>query len=185
MAAKYSGAKPMGLNFRIIYYHCKEYFLIKLLILIPLLFMSCGTQKSNPYILNYQKVDQVSVIGARNNKKQKYRPEIKAFKNGSLCINEYQNLKTKGYKLLGYSLFQDSRKQSFGMAVQMGKVNGAELILLSREKNNASSNDRLFPALDKLIEDGPIIKAIFEDETPGNQSQLNLYSHLALFLIKM
>ena len=71
------------------------------------------------------------------------------------------------------------------MAVQIGKVNGAELILLSREKNNASSNDRLFPALDKLIEDGPIIKAIFEDETPGNQSQLNLYSHLALFLIKM
>ena len=67
----------------------------------------------------------------------------------------------------------------------MGKVNEAELILLSREKNNASSNDRLFPALDKLIEDGPIIKAIFEDETPGNQSQLNLYSHLALFLIKM
>ncbi|MBL6660763.1 MAG: hypothetical protein ISP70_04630 [Crocinitomicaceae bacterium] len=74
---------------------------------------------------------------------------------------------------------------SYGMAVQMGKVNGAELILLSREKNNALSNDRLFPAIDKLIEDGPIIKAIFEDETPGNQSQLNLYSHLALFVIKI
>ena len=146
--------------------------------------MSCGTQKSNPYILNYQKVDELSAKGAQNNKKQKYRTEVMAFKSGSLCVNEYQNLKSKGYQLLGYSLFQDSKKSSFGMAVQMGKANGAELILLSREKNNASSNDRLFPSLDKLIEDGPIIKAIFEDEAPGKQSQLNLYSHLALFLIK-
>ena len=135
-------------------------------------------------MLNYQKVDEVSAKGAQNNKKQKYRPEVMALKNGSLCINEYQNLKSKGYKLLGYSLFQDSKKSSFGMAVQMGKLNGAEVILLSREKNNASSNDRLFPALDKLIDDGPIIKTIFEDENLEKQGQLNLYSHLALFLIK-
>ena len=167
-----------------IHFGYQKYFRAKLLILLPFFFLACGTQKSNPYILNYQKVDEVSVKKAQKNKKQKYRPEVMAFKNGSLSINEYQNLKTNGYKLLGYSLFQDSKKSSFGMAVQMGKAAGAELILLSREKNNASSNDRLFPTLDKLIEDGPIIKAIFEDETPGKQSQLNLYSHLALFLIK-
>ena len=153
-----------------IHYGYRGYFWNKLLILIPLFFMSCGIQKSNPYILNYQKVEEVNTKKVQNNKKWKYRPEVMAFKSGSLCINEYQNLKAEGYELLGYSLFQDSKKQSFGMAVQMGKVNGAELILLSREKNNASSNDRLFPAIDKLIEDGPIIKAIFEDEIPGNQS---------------
>ena len=174
----------MGLILKIIHYGDQQYLWSKFLVLIPLFFLACGTQKSNLYILNYQKVDEVSAKGAQNNKKQKYRPEVLVFKNGSLSINEYQNLKTKGYKLLGYSLFQDSKKSSFGMAVQMGKVNGAELILLSREKNNASSIDLLFPALDKLIKDGPIIKAIFEDETPGKQSQLNLYSHLALFVIK-
>ena len=167
-----------------IHFCYQGYFRVKLLILLPLFFWACGTQKSNLYILNYQKVDEVRAKGSQNNKKQKYRPEVLVFKNGSLSINEYQNLKTKGYKLLGYSLFQDSKKSSFGMAVQMGKVNGAELILLSREKNNGSSIDLLFPPLDKLIKDGPIIKAIFEDETPGKQSQLNLYSHLALFVIK-
>ena len=174
----------MGLISRIIYSCYQKYFWIKLLILLCLFFTACRSQKSNPYILNYQKVDEVSTKKTQKNKKQKYRPEVMAFKNGSLCINEYQNLKSKGYKLLGYSLFQESKKSSFGMAVQMGKANGAELILLSREKNNASSNDPLFPALDKLVDDGPIIKAIFEGETPGKQSQLNLYSHLALFLIK-
>ena len=185
MAAKYSGAKPMGLILKIIHYGDQQNLWSKFLMLLPLLFISCGVQKTNPYELNYQELHPTITKTNQDNRKHKYRPEVMAFKNSSLSINEYQNLKTKGYKLLGYSLFQDSKKQSFGMAVQMGKVNGAELILLSREKNNASSNDRLFPALDKLIEDGPIIKAIFEDETPGNQSQLNLYSHLALFLIKM
>lgn len=168
-----------------IHFCYQGYFRVKLLIVLPLFFLACGTQKSNPYELNYQELHPTITMANQNNKKQKYRPEVMAIKNSSLSINEYQNMKTKGYKLLGYSLFQDAKKHSFGMAVQMGKVNGAELILLSREKNNASSNDRLFPALDKLIEDGPIIKAIFEDETLGNQSQLYLYSHLALFLIKM
>ena len=153
--------------------------------LLPLLFISCGVQKTNPYELNYQELHPTITTTDQDNKKHKYRPEVLVFKNGSLSINEYQNLKTKGYKLLGYSLFQDSKKHSFGRAVQMGKVNGAEVILLSREKNNASSNDRLFPALDELIKDGPIIKAIFEEDTHGKQSQLNLYSHLALFLIKI
>ena len=175
----------MGLILRIFHYGDQKYLWSNFLMLLPLLFISCGVQKTNPYELNYQELHPINITADQDNKKHKYRPEVLVFKNGSLSINEYQNLKTKGYKLLGYSLFQDSKKQSFGMAIQMGRVNGAELILLSREKNNASSNDRLFPALDKLIEDGPIIKAIFEDETPGNQSQLNLYSHLALFLIKM
>ena len=175
----------MGLILKIIHYGDQQNLWSKFLMLLPLLFISCGVQKTNPYELNYQELHPTITKTNQDNRKHKYRPEVMAFKNSSLSINEYQNLKTKGYKLLGYSLFQDSKKQSFGMAVQIGKVNGAELILLSREKNNASSNDRLFPALDKLIEDGPIIKAIFEDETPGNQSQLYLYSHLALFLIKM
>lgn len=175
----------MGLNSRIIHYGDQQNLWSKFLVLLPLLFISCGVQKTNSYELNYQELHPTITTRNQDNKKHKYRPEVLVFKNSSLGINEYQNLKSKGYKLLGYSLFQDAKKQSFGMAVQMGKVNGAELILLSREKNNESSNDRLFPALDKLIEDGPIIKAIFEDETPGNQSQLYLYSHLALFLIKI
>ena len=175
----------MGLNLRIIHYGDQQDLWIKFLVSIPLLLVSCGVQKTNPYELNYQELHPIITMANQDNKKHKYRPEVLVFKNGSLSVNEYQNLKTKGYKLLGYSLFQDAKKSRFGLAVQMGKVNGAELILLSREKNNASSNDRLFPALDKLIEDGPIIKAIFEDETLGNQSQLYLYSHLALFLIKM
>ena len=175
----------MGLILKLIHYGDQQNLWSKFLMLLPLLFISCGVQKTNPYELNYLELHPTITKTNQDNRKHKYRPEVMAFKNSSLSINEYQNLKTKGYKLLGYSLFQDSKKQSFGMAVQIGKVNGAELILLSREKNNASSNDRLFPALDKLIEDGPIIKAIFEDETPGNQSQLNLYSHLVLFLIKI
>ena len=174
----------MGLILKIIHYGDQYYLWSKFLMLLPLLFISCGVQKTNPYELNYQELHP-TITTTEDNKKHKYRPEVMAFKNGSLSINEYQNLKTKGYKLLGYSLFRDAKKTSFGMAVQMGKANGAELILLSREKNNASSKDRLFPALDKLIENGPIIKFIFEDETPGNQNQLNLYSHLALFLIKI
>lgn len=175
----------MGLILKINHYGDQQYLWSKFLMLLPLLFISCGVQKTNHYELNYQELHPTNTTTDQDNKKHKYRPEVLVFKNGSLTINEYQNLKTKGYKLLGYSLFQVSKKQSFGMAVQMGKENGAELILLSREKNNASSNDRLFPALDKLIEDGPIIKAIFEDESPGKQSQLNLYSHLALFVIKI
>ena len=175
----------MGLNLRIIHYGDQQDLWIKFLVSIPLLLVSCGVQKTNPYELNYQELHPIITMANQDNKKHKYRPEVLVFKNGSLSINEYQNLKTKGYKLLGYSLFQDSKKHSFGRAVQMGKVNGAEVILLSREKNNASSNDRLFPALDELIKDGPIIKAIFEEDTHGKQSQLNLYSHLALFLIKI
>ena len=78
----------MGLILRIFHYGDQKYLWSNFLMLLPLLFISCGVQKTNPYELNYQELHPVNTTADQDNKKNKYRPEVMAFKNGSLCINE-------------------------------------------------------------------------------------------------
>ena len=60
----------MGLNSRIIHYGEQQNLWSKFLMLLPLLFISCGVQKTNPYELNYQELHPTITMANQNNKKQ-------------------------------------------------------------------------------------------------------------------
>ena len=144
----------------------------------------CGLFKPNKYIMHYNELRELSAGDKVIDQGKRHRANAIEMTSNTACIEEYRRLHAQGYTLIGYSLFQHEEKLSNGLAVQAGIRLGAHRVLYSRQQSNGESSDRRFPVLDELIKEGPIIKAIFEDETPGKQSQLNLYSHLALFLIK-
>jgi len=157
----------------------------RVVLLVPILFFSCGVLKTNKYLMHYKELNEVSGLENVMDLGDKYHPRIIEFQNSNTCVEEYQRLRAEGYTLIGYSLFQHEQKLSNGLAVQAGKKLGAHKVLLSREKSNEGSSDHRFPLPDEMFKEKPIIQAIMENEGSEKKTAISSYAHLALFLVQL
>ena len=135
--------------------------------------------------MHYKEVNDISTIENKIDLGDKYYPSVLEMENNNACVKEYQRLKSEGYILMGYSLFQKKKKMSQGLALQAGMKLGAHQVLLSRENSHSGSLDSQFPLPDEMFKERPIIQAIMENNDLEKKSPINSYAHLALFLVQL
>jgi hypothetical protein len=135
--------------------------------------------------MHYKEVNDISIIENKIEFGDKNYPTVLEMANSNACIKEYQRLKSEGYILMGYSLFDNKGKMSQGLVIQAGLKLGAHKILLSRENSHSGPLDNRFPLPDEMFKERPIIEAIMENEGSEKKSPINSYAHLALFLVQL
>ena len=134
--------------------------------------------------MHYKEVNDLNAVANKIDLGDKFYPSVVEMKSSNACLEEYERLKSEGYKLIGYSLFLHEHKKSQGILVQTGKKLGAHMVLFSRERSYSGSLRASPTNSDEKFEGQPILKSLAEQ--PHNQfdSPSNNYVHNALFLVQ-
>ena len=152
--------------------------------LIPLILFSCRVLKNNIYIMHYTEVNALETIENKLELGEKTYPKVVEFESSVSCIQEYERLKTQGYKLLGYSLFHHEGKMSHGLTLQAGIKLGAHRVLLARERSHSGSLTPEKEDAFRKFKNQPMIEALLTDGKQVRKNKSKSFRHHALFLIK-
>ena len=153
-------------------------------VLIPLILFSCRVLKNNTYIMHYTEVNALEAIENKLELGEKTYPKVVEFESSVACIQEYERLKNKDYRLLGYSLFDHEGKMSHGVTLQAGIKLGAHRVLLARERSHSGSLTPEKEDAFRKFKNQPMIEALLTDGKQVRKNKSKSFRHHALFLIK-
>ena len=134
--------------------------------------------------MHYKEVNDLNAIENKIDHGDKFYPSVLEMKSSNACLEEYERLKSEGYKLIGYSVFHHERKISQGILVQTGKKLGAHMVLFSRERSYSGSLSTSPLKSDEKFERQPFVKPLAERSSNQFDSPSNNYVHNALFLVQ-
>ena len=134
--------------------------------------------------MHYKEVNDLNAVANKIDLGDKFYPSVVEMKSSNACLEEYERLKSEGYKLIGYSLFHHEHKMSQGILVQTGKKLGAHMVLFSRERSYSGSLSTSPLKSDEKFERQPFVKPLAERTDTQYISPSNNYVHNALFLVQ-
>ncbi len=152
--------------------------------LIPLVLLSCRVLKNNTYIMHYTEVNALDALENKLDLGEKNHPKVLELESSDACVEEYERLKTEGYQLQGYSLFDHKGKMSHGVALEAGIKLGAHMVLLARERSHSGSLNPENEDAFRKFKNEPIIEALLTDGDQASKNKSKSYRHNALFLIQ-
>ena len=153
-------------------------------VLIPLILFSCHVLKNNSYIMHYTEINAIEAIENKFDPGVKSYPKVLELESSVACIQEYERLKTQGYRLLGYSLFHHEGKMSHGVTLQAGIKLGAHRVLLTRERSHSGSLNPEKKDAFRQFKNQPMIEALLTDGKQAGKNKSKSFRHHALFLIQ-